>query len=218
MIKLYGLGISNNVNKVRYALNYLGLDYEWDQTNPMQGENQTDEFLAISPSGKIPGIQVDDLNLFESAAIIKYLASKNNSDIYPADLEQRAIVDAWTDYGSIHVSSAVARVMFNRIMAPMLGMDVDENSLKAGLEFLDKYLPKLDAQLGKNKYLAGESFTIADINLLAVLDPAELAQIDLSAYANIITWRKDLQSQDFYQKCFKDYTAFAQEFMSAKSS
>ena len=109
MIKLYGLGLSFNVSKVRYCLNLLGLEHEWIQTNPMQGENQTEEFLSISPTGKIPAIEVDGLKIFESNAINKYLASTNKSDIYPEDLKQRALVDAWMDYGAIHIGSRRCR-------------------------------------------------------------------------------------------------------------
>jgi len=216
MIKLYGIGFSNNVNKVRFCLNYLGLDYEWVQTNPMQGENQTEAFLKISASGKIPAVEIDGKGYFESNAINKYLAAKHKSDIYPTDLERRVAVDQWLDYASVHIGTALGRVLFNRMLAPMIGKEVDQNSLNAGLEFLAKYLPVCDRQLGKNKYLAGDSLTLADINLLAILDPAEMAQIDLSPYANLVKWRDALKAQDFYQKCYKDYGQYVQELMSAQ--
>ena len=150
MIKLYGLGVSNSVNKVRYCLNYLNLPYDWVQTNPMQGENKTPEFLTISPLGKIPGIDIDGFKLFESNAINRYLATKENSPIYPQDAKKRAIVEAWMDFVAIHVASAMGRVMFNRIMAPMLGEKVDQESLKVGLNFLEKYFPALEKQLSQN--------------------------------------------------------------------
>jgi glutathione S-transferase len=217
MIKLYGIGISFNVSKVRYCLNYLDLDYEWVQTNPMQGENQTKEFLKISPTGKIPAIEVDGVAIFESNAINKYLASKYRSGIYPSDLEQRVKVDAWMDYGAIHIANAMGRVLFNRILAPMIGKEVDENSLKTGLEFLAQYLPICDRQLAKNKYLAGDKLSLADINLLAIVDPAEMAQIDLSPFPNVVKWRNDLKAQDFYQKCYKDFGQYVQEMMNARA-
>ena len=217
MIKLYGIPISNNVNKVRYCLNYLGLQYESIPTNPMQGDNQTEAFLKINPAGKIPALEDNGFAIFESNAIIKYLSAKQSSPIYPQDLKQRAIIDAWTDFVSIHIGGAITRVMFNRLMAPMLGKEVDENSLKTGLEFLAKFLPVCDQQLAKNKYLAGANFTLADINLLAVIDPCEMIQVPLTSYANLTKWRNDLKAQAFYQKCYKDYGQFVQELMSAKA-
>ena len=218
MIKLYGIPISNNVNKVRYCLNHLGLEYDWTQTNPMQGETQAASFLKINPVGKIPALEDDSFPIFESNAIIKYLASKQNSPIYPQDLKQRVIVDQWIDFVSIHVGDGVTRIMYNRLIAPLLGQEVDEKSLKKGLEFLGKYLPICDQQLAKNKYLAGANFTLADINLLAVLDPCEMIQVPLTGYSNLTKWRNALKTQPFYQKCYKDYGQFVQEMMSAKSS
>ena len=219
MIKLYGMGVSFNVAKVRYCLNYLNLKYDWAQTSPISGENRTPEFMNICPTGKIPAIDLDGFKLFESNSINRYLAAIHNSPIYPQDAKKRAIVDAWMDYVAIHVAQALGRVLFNRVFAPMTGQKVDQESIKVGLEFLDKYFPVLEKQLSQNPYLAGKEFSLADINLLAILDPCELAQIDsINKFPSLKKWRAGLKSQPFYQKCYKDYTQFVQEAMSAKTA
>ena len=99
-----------------------------------------------------------------------------------------------------------------------MNKEVDEKSLAFGLEMMDKYLPILNKQLGKNKYIAGSELSIADFNLLAILDPCEMVQIDLSPYQAIVSWRNNLKAQDFYQKCFKDYNEFVQSVMAAKTT
>jgi len=215
MIKLYGIDLSNNVSKVRHCLHYLGLDYENIPTSPLQGETQTEEFLALNPIGKIPFIEIDGVKIFESNAINKYLASKHKSPIYPEDLEQRAAVDQWLDFVAIHVFHAMARVMFNRVFAPMVGEKVDEESIQVGLKFLDKYLPILDKQLGENKYLAGSEFTLADINLLVLIDSFELMQISLGPYKNVTKWQSQLHSEDWYRKGFNGntYSEYVQKAM-----
>lgn len=217
MIKLYGMGLSFNVSKVRYCLNYLNLKYDWVQTNPIAGENKSPEFTSISPTGKIPAIEIDGLKLFESNAINRYLAATNNSPIYPQDAKKRALVEAWMDYVAIHVAHALGRVLFNRVFAPMTGQTVDQESIKVGLEFLDKYFPILEKQLSQNPYLAGKEFTLADINLLSVLDPCELSQISIDRYPSLKKWRNNLKAQPFYQKCYKDYSQFVQDAMSTKA-
>ena len=63
----------------------------------------------------------------------------------------------------------------------------------------------VDQQLGKNKYMAGDNVTLADINLLALFDPCEMAKIDLSKYKNITKWRNALKAAEFYTKCYKEY-------------
>ena len=218
MIKLYGIGFSFNISKVRYCLNSLNLPYEWIQTNPIVGENKTPEYANITPTGKIPAIDIDGFKLFESKSINRYLATVNNSTLYPQDAKKRAVIDAWMDYVSIHVAQAMGRILFNRVFAPMTNQKVDQESMRVGLEFLDKYFPILEKQLSQNQYLAGKEFSLADINLLAVLDPCELAQISIDQYSAIKKWRANLQAQPFYQKCYKDYSQFVQESMSAKAA
>ena len=215
MIKLYGIGFSFNISKIRYCLNYLNLPYEWVQTNPMIGENKSPEFQNITPTGKIPAIDIDGFKLFESNSINRYLATVNNSSLYPQDAKKRAIIDAWMDYISIHVGAAFGRILFNRVFAPMTGQKADQESLRVGLEFLDKYFPVLEKQLSLNSYIAGKEMSIADISLLATIDPCELAQISIDQYPAIKKWRTALKSQAFYQKCYKDYSQFVQESMSA---
>ena len=218
MIKLYGMGLSFNVAKVRYCLNYLNLKFDWIQTNPITKENQTPEYLSICPTGKIPAIEIDGLKLFESNSINRYLATVNNSSLYPQDAKKRAVIDAWMDYVSIHVAHALGRVLFNRVFAPMTGQKPDQESIRVGLEFLDMYFPVLEKQLSQNPYLAGKEFSLADINLLSVLDPCELSQISIDKYPSIKKWRAGLKSQPFYQKCYKDYSQFVQDALSAQAA
>ncbi len=218
MIKLYGIGLSFNVSKVRYCLNYLNLKYDWVQTNPIAGENRTDEYASICPTGKVPAIGIDGFKLFESNSINRYLATINNSSIYPQDAKKRAVVDAWMDYVAIHVAHALGRVLFNRVFAPMTGQKVDQESIRVGLEFLDKYFPILEKQLSQNPYLAGKEFSLADINLLSVLDPCELAQINIDRYPALKKWRAGLKSQPFYQKCYSDYTQFVHDAVNVKAA
>jgi len=199
-MKIYGLDVSNPTNKVRYVATYLGIPYELEHVMPMSEQAQSSEYRAINPLGKVPALQDDDgFTLFESAAIIKYLAQKHHSSLYPTDLKQRAIVDQWMDYVSIHIRGAYGRVFWNRIGINFTGEEADVNSLNAGLKFLDRFLPILENQLAKTRYLAGEQLTVADFNLLAELDGAEMADIDISKYPSLDKWRKGLQNQDFYK-------------------
>ena len=205
MLKIYGSELSAPANKVRFTANAIGLEHEFIKVNLREGEHKKPEFLKLNPVGKIPVIDDDGFVLFESNAIIRYFADKNNSPLYPKEVKQRAIVDEWIEFSSHHVGLAVSKVTYNRVFAPRMKMDVDERSLQDGLSFLDRFLPIVDNQLGKNQYLAGDKFSLADINLLAVLDPAEVSNIDLSKYKNIIKWRTALKGKEFYTKCFKEY-------------
>ena len=100
----------------------------------------------------------------------------------------------------------MTRVTFNRVLAPIINAPVDTQSLKDGLAFLDRFLPIVETQLSKNKFLSGEKMSLADINLLSILDPAEAGDVNLSGYQNLTKWRENLMSQEFYTKCHKSFT------------
>ena len=205
MIKIYGAEFSNNVNKVRFTANALGLEYELIPVNLMEGEHMSEDFLKMNPMGKVPVMQDGNFTLFESMAISKYLADKQGSSLYPKDLQTRAIVDQWIDFCDIHVQTALNRVTFNRIIAQQIGAEVDQNSLDFGQEMLNKYFPALDEHLSQSQYLAGSEITLADINLLSILDPGEVSGVDISIYQNLNTWFQNMKQQDYYTKCHSDF-------------
>lgn len=205
MLKIYGADLSPPSNKVRFVANELGLDYEYNSVNLVSGENQSEGHLKLHPAGKVPVIDDDGFVLFESNAIIRYLAAKCESPLYPAGAKQRALVDQWMDFVSNHVGSSVGRVLMNRVFAPFLNQEVDERSITEGLSFLERFLPVVDAPLKERRYLAGGELSLADFSLLSALDPAEVAQVDLSGYLNITRWRQDLMGRNCYTKCHKSY-------------
>ncbi|MBL8013933.1 MAG: glutathione S-transferase family protein [Candidatus Omnitrophica bacterium] len=205
MLKIYGSDLSSPANKIRFVANYLGIKYDYILVKLREGEHQKPEFLRINPIGKIPAIDDDGFCLFESNAICRYLADKQQSNIYPKSLKERAITDSWIDFGSMHVGVAVSKVVYNRIFAPIRKVEIDERSIKEGLEFLARFLPIVDRQLSANNYLMGNSITLADFNMLALLDPVEMAQIDITTYKNICVWRENLRKENFYTQCHHEY-------------
>ncbi len=205
MLKIYGADLSSPANKVRFAANAMTIPYEYVRLNLREGEHKKDWYLKLHPAGKIPAMDDNGFFLFESNAIIKYLADKAHSSLYPKDLKERAAVDQWIDFSSMHVAMAMSKVVFNRVFYKRFNMELDERSLKDGLNFLNQFLPVVDAQLGKNNYLAGKNFTLADIVLLSALDPAEVASVDLSAYSHLTIWRNGLKKKEFYTQCYQEY-------------
>jgi glutathione S-transferase len=205
MLTIYGSDLSGPANKCRFVANYLKLPYEYQLINLMEGEQKKEWFLKINPMGKIPALKDDDFCLFESGAIIKYLCSKSPSSFYPEDAKQKAIVDQWIDFATIHINVNISKLLYNRVFAPRRSWPVSQESIADGEKFLGQYLPEIEKQLTKHKYLASELITLADITLLAALDPAEVSGLDLNPYAKIKAWRQGLQSQEFYTKVHKEY-------------
>lgn len=217
MLKIYGADLSAPANKVRFVANYIGAEYEYIQVKIREGENRKESFLQMNPFGKIPTLDDDGFYLFESNAICRYLCDKYESELYPKDIKQRAVVDQWIDFSTIHIGGAMSKILFNTIFAPIIGVEVDARALEDGNNFLGKYLPVLEQHLGKNTYLTGESISLADITLLATLDPAEVVRYDLDGYKNIAAFRAKLKSQEFYTRCFFEYGEALKRMAQGKS-
>ena len=123
MIKLYDMPLSGNCQKVRMFLSMLGLDYEIVPVNTLAGEQKKPDYLAINPMGKVPALDDDGLVIWDSQAILVYLARKYGStDWYPDDAVGMAAVQKWLciAVNEMFNGCAVARAIkiFDRPMDP----------------------------------------------------------------------------------------------------
>jgi glutathione S-transferase len=218
MLTLYSTPLSSPSNKVVYVLNYLGADYEVQKLNLRQGDQRKPEFLKINPYGKVPAIEDNGFTLSESNAIIRYLADKHQSDVYPRDLQQRAIVDQWIDFVAQHVAIPVSKIMFNTYYYKWKGIPKDENSFHDGHTFLKHNLPAVEQQLQQHTYLAGNSLTLADFCLLAALDSAEVLSLDLSLYPATVKWQQTLMKSAFYTQCHESFTLIFNKVLEAMAA
>ena len=176
----------------------IGASYEKTVVDLLNGEQKTPEYLAISPYGKVPALTDGDFKMAESAAIMRYIARRENSDLYPSDIQAQAEIDQWMDYVNHHIRSPVGRVQFNRVVAPMVGAKVDEGSMHLGLQLLSKNLPVLEARLSETAFLCGNTMSLADISLVAALEPVKMAKIDMSPYPTLSAWLDARRSETFY--------------------
>jgi len=205
MLTIYGSDLSGPAIKVRLTASILGIDYKWRLVNLREGEQKQEWFLKINPVGKVPAIDDDGFCLFESNAICKYLCDKNNSPMYPKDVKKRAVIEQWIDYVSVHIGANFIPVVYNRLFASLRGLPVNEKAITDGLEALKLYFPLVENQLAQHKYIVSQEISLADIVLLSLLEPAEMAQIDLSLYPKVTAWRNGLKKQSFYTSCYKEY-------------
>lgn len=207
-MKIYGNNFSFNSNKVRFAANAMGVAHEFQSVDLAAGEQRQEPFLKVNPVGRIPVLADGSFTVFESNTIMRYLAEKTNSPLYPKDLHKHTIVNQWLDFGSIHIGGAMSKIFFNTLVYKFINGTKDENSLKEGRQFLANFLKIVEEQLAKAPYICGSEMTLADINILAILDPCEVTGSDISAFPKVVAWRKKLQAQDFYQKVYPSFTEF----------
>ena len=141
MLTIYGADLSPPSFKVRFAANALALTYEYKKVDLINGENTSEDFLKLNPAGKVPVIQDDGFVLYESNAILKYLAATSESPLYPAGIKQRALIDQWMDFVSHHVATAMNRVwlfvlsaMFSTSSGKSLALAAKPGTMAASLD------------------------------------------------------------------------------------
>ncbi len=206
-MKIYGTYLSAPANKVRLAASALDIDADYINLDLTKGEHKTPEYLAVNPLGKVPAIDDNGFYLFESNTICRYMANKVNSPLYPKDVQHRALVDQWMDFSSHHILTNMGKILFNKFFAPMMGLNPNPDSIVEGNRYLDAQIPVIEKCLSNSKMLAGEEMSIADIAMLAALEPFDLIQYDLSPYPAVSAWRNNLMQQAFYLKVHTHYAA-----------
>ncbi len=197
-MKLYLHPLSTPALGAELAARAMGVEFEKHVVDLPSGAQRAPEYLAINPRGKVPAMDDDSFLLAESTTIMRYLARREKSALYPSGLTERALCEQWMDFAVQHIRAPFSRIQFNRMVAPMIGQTPDEASIKVGLHLLSESLPAVEAQLGETDFICGEAMTLADITLLSALDPSEALKIDLTPYPHLSKWRDSLRSESFY--------------------
>ncbi len=170
MITVYGRATSSNVQAVMWGIGELGLAYERLDYGLNFGGIDTPDYLAMNPHGLVPTIQDGDLVVWESCAILRYLAAKygDGGAFWPADPVARARVDMWAEWGKASFSrDFTVPIFWARVRTA--AAERDEAALAVALDRFDGYLGHLEAQLGDNPYVMGADFTLADVVIGHVL-------------------------------------------------
>ena len=163
MLKIWGRISSVNVQKVVWCADELGLEYERTDVGGKFGGNDTPEYLAKNPNGLVPVIDDAGFVLYESNAIVRYLAAKSAGPgaLWPTDARHRADVDRWMEWQSTGYTPAMWGAFWQLIRTPAEKRDmalVDSSRAKS-----EKLSAILDRHLASRRFLTGDSFTAADI-------------------------------------------------------
>lgn len=185
MIKVYGVPQSRTFRTL-WMLEELGLAYEHSPVHFASGETKKPEFLALNPNGKIPVLVDGDTQLWESMAINLYLARRYDGGLQPKSLEDEAHALKWSFWVMTEVEKTLLDVLFNRVILPENERSPDVAA--AAEQQLAAPLAVLDGALARRDFLIGDRFSVADLNVAAVLSWARFAGIDLSATPNVERW------------------------------
>ena len=164
MLKIWGRNNSINVQKVLWCCGELGLNFERIDAGMQYGVNNTPEYRALNPNGLVPTIEDDGFVLWESHAIVRYLARKYGSGgLWPTDERTAADSDRWMEWYSTTLWANLRPIFWSLVRtAPekrnMAEVEDYRKKLAANLAIVD-------AQLADREYIAGKAFSVGDIPL-----------------------------------------------------
>jgi glutathione S-transferase len=189
-MKLYGFPPSPNTWKVRAVAAHLRIPLEFEFVDLTKGGSHTPDYLALNPTGRTPTLVDGDFKLWESTAIMQYIASKTPNSLWPNDARTRADIMRWQSWDLAHWGKeACEPLVFQRLVKKFLNLGPpDEAVVAQGLECFHKEAKVLDAHLAKHPYLVGKDITLADFSAAAVLFHAQGADIPLAPYAHVREW------------------------------
>jgi len=170
MLKVWGRADSSNVQAVMWCIGELGLEVERVDIGHRFGGTDTPDFLALNPNGTIPVLTEDgEAPIWESGAIVRHLARKHGGgESWPTSLADRARVDQWAEWAKINIAMNFTGPVFWRTVRTAPSKR-DPAAIRAALHILDHYLDIAEGQISRNPFLAGETFSPADIQFGHVL-------------------------------------------------
>jgi glutathione S-transferase len=196
-MKLYAGAISPMSKRVRIAAAEAGVAYEATLLDFAKGEPRMPAYLALNPMGKVPTITEGDFTLWESAAIMCFVARKTGSDILPRDPRAEADTLRWLFFCSCHIDPYFTTLVIERFVK---GKDEPEDvALTQNAEHcLARFLPVVESQLASREFLTGR-FGLGDIALGCMLELDRLLRVDLTPYPTIRQWLARLQARESWR-------------------
>lgn len=187
-MKLYSFHNSNNCRRVNATIQHLGLQVEI--VEQAMGDLKKPEYLALNPNGKVPTLVDGDFRLWESRAIMQYLAAqKPESTLFPNDAKRRADIARWQFWEAAHLSRGTGAYAFEKLFKKIfMNQEPDPAALVVGEKEWRTFAPVLNAQLENRKWMLGNDLTLADFSVGACFSYAEPSGLPMSDYGAIRAW------------------------------
>ncbi len=201
-MQLYDFPFSPNSRKVRAVVYELGLAVEQVHVDLLAGKQRQPTFLALNPNGRVPVLVDGELVLWESTAIMRYLA--RGSALLPTEPKAAADVDRWVAWQLAHLGPAMSKVAFERLVKVELGKGPpDEAKIAEGTAEFHAQCEILDAALAGKDHVAG-TLSIADFALAAHLSLASACRLDLGRHPRVEAWLARVAARDSMRRALSE--------------
>jgi glutathione S-transferase len=201
MLRIWGRETSTNVQKVLWTCEELGLPYERIDLGGPFGGLDTPRYRALNPNGLIPTIEDGDFVLWESHAIIRYLAAGDpQRRLLPASLSRReqANIDRWMDWSMVTLGLGL-RNLFKLVGSSEPGV-TRAGSVASATEHVARLFAILDQHLQHSRRVGGEEFTLADIPPGISAHRWLNLPVERPALPALQRWYADLRAREAFQR------------------
>ena len=183
-MKVYTNLFSPNARKVHAVASELGIELETQTLDLRAGEQRTAEYLALNPNGKVPTLVDGDTVLWESNAIMCYLAGKGDTELWPKSAKRYDIL-RWMFWESNHLTEALNRLFGQRFFNRD---NPDQGIIDRATKDFRKYAEVLDANLARNANVTGDTLTLADFAIGVCFGYIQPLELPVEGLDNIHRW------------------------------
>ncbi|KAK9058741.1 hypothetical protein SSX86_023583 [Deinandra increscens subsp. villosa] len=206
-VTVYGPPLSTAVSRVLVCLLEKDVPFQLVPVSMAKMEHKKPDFIKMQPFGQVPAFQDDDITLFESRAICRYIAEKyptqGTAGLYGTNPLVKASIDQWLEAESQSFNPPSSVLTFQLVFAPRMKLKQDEALIKLNEGKLVKVLDVYENRLGSSRYLAGDEFSLADLSHLPntqfLVDKTDRAEL-FTSRKNVSRWWSEISTRPAWKK------------------
>jgi glutathione S-transferase len=198
MIKIFGNPMSTCTRKVLMTLAETNTPYEFQPVDFAKGEHKQPPHVRRQPFGRIPALEDDGFEMFESRAMCRYINEKVSGRLAPRDLKTRAKMEQWISVETSEFSPHAMKFVYQHVFQRPQDAAVLETAAKA----LEATGAVMNAQLALTPFIAGADFTIADVCFMPYLEyvMASPAKEILAKHTHLVAWWNRISERPAWRK------------------
>jgi glutathione S-transferase len=200
-MRLYYNPFSSSARRVVMTVRQLQASVELVLIKNLRDPVEREQLIRLNPNAKIPVLEHGDFVLWESNAIMQYIADQvPGQTLYPTGLRERADVNRWLFWSSQHWAPALGVLTWENWMKQLFGAgERDGAAVARGERELAQFAGVLDAHLRGREWVSGRGLTLADLALAVSLMRAQEASIPLADYPNLVAWFERVRALDVWR-------------------
>lgn len=201
-MKLYYHPMSGNSRRALLVATHLDVPLERIVIDLPKGEQRGAPHLRRNPNGRVPVLDDDGFVLWESRAIMQYLADKTpGQTLLPSDARGRADVNRWLFWCAVHMAPANTVLVYERFVKAVTGRGPEDPvEVARGEALVAQYAPVLDTHLADKAWVTQDRLTLADFSLAASFALAGPARLPIGEYANLRAWLGRVQELESWKR------------------